>query len=615
MDIPLNSIKPNYNGIMPLEHFPITIGMIPSSYLLSLTYEEQLLWLCWFFENKLLPAFNENTQTVAELQQLYLDLKKYVDDYFNNLDVQDEINNKLDEMAQNGELQEIIAQFINSNALWCFNTVNDMKQATNLIEGSSAITLGYHSINDNGSAKYIIRTKNENDNIDNKRIIPLLNNNLIAVLVENNSINIKQLGAYGDNNHDDTEIIQFAINNYNNIYIPKGTYKLTNSLNIRQGKTIKGEGMFNSVINYTGEDIAVKILYTGYAKTLIEDISINKGIGYIEGDITSVGIDIEYNSDINRNVTNLQINRVSVRYFAYNFNSIYSNGMTYSSFNDCLFQNGYCNARIYSGFTNSFNRCSFSNAKNIGLICRAGEGNFQECSFENNLKGVQITNAGGKFCFNNCFFENIKNDDETMYLFYIEDNIEQDAINEINIIGCHFYGTYNQMYIARTVNTNIIGCTFKHPGNRCLSLPNADSVRKEINLIGNVFDVEPNVEGKNISVPNTDSGWIAIDTSEESIGSISDFKIRKVGRNVYLSGTITGVTDDIINQNFNTLIPEGFRPKKALELLTPMKSGNSYDSIALIRIDSNYGTFKVRGATKSILSNYTINLDNIYYCI
>lgn len=44
-----------------------------------------------------------------ELYQLYLLLKEYVDNYFNNLDVQDEINNKLDEMVCDGTFTRIIS--------------------------------------------------------------------------------------------------------------------------------------------------------------------------------------------------------------------------------------------------------------------------------------------------------------------------------------------------------------------------------------------------------------------------------------------------------------------------------------------------------------------------
>lgn len=79
--------------------------------------------------------------------------------FLDTLDLQDEVNNKLDEMASDGTLQEIIASFINSNAIWGFNNLADLKNATNLINGSYAITLGYYNKNDDGGSLYKIRER------------------------------------------------------------------------------------------------------------------------------------------------------------------------------------------------------------------------------------------------------------------------------------------------------------------------------------------------------------------------------------------------------------------------------------------------------------------------
>ena len=77
----------------------------------SLTYEEQLMWFCDYLKNTVIPAINNNAETVLELQNLYIELKNYVDNYFDNLDVQNEINNKLDEMASDGTLANIIEDY------------------------------------------------------------------------------------------------------------------------------------------------------------------------------------------------------------------------------------------------------------------------------------------------------------------------------------------------------------------------------------------------------------------------------------------------------------------------------------------------------------------------
>ena len=139
-----------------INKFCYTIGMIPSSYKVSLTYEEQIIAIGHYLEETVIPALNNNAEAVAELQSLFVQLKDYVENYFTNLDVQQEINNKLDAMVEDGTLPEIVASYLNSKAIFGFDNVESMKNATNLINGSYAKTLGYYKINDGGAATYKI---------------------------------------------------------------------------------------------------------------------------------------------------------------------------------------------------------------------------------------------------------------------------------------------------------------------------------------------------------------------------------------------------------------------------------------------------------------------------
>lgn len=159
--------------------------------------------------NQLVKAFDDldeaTVTTVNEYISKFTELKDYVDNYFDNLDVQEEINNKLDDMAEQGQLADIISQYLNSIAIFCFDNVSDMKDSANLINGSYARTLGYYAKNDGGGALYKIRTITNDDVIDEAFIIEMndAGNTLVAELIMASAINVDQCGAYGDDSHDD----------------------------------------------------------------------------------------------------------------------------------------------------------------------------------------------------------------------------------------------------------------------------------------------------------------------------------------------------------------------------------------------------------------------------
>lgn len=89
----------------PFKNFVITIGNLPTAYLESMSYYEALTYLTNYIANNIAPAERANSEAIKELQE-------YVADYFDNLDVQEEIDNKLDEMVSDGTLAEIINQEI-----------------------------------------------------------------------------------------------------------------------------------------------------------------------------------------------------------------------------------------------------------------------------------------------------------------------------------------------------------------------------------------------------------------------------------------------------------------------------------------------------------------------
>lgn len=131
----MSDLKPVQN-LPPFTKFCCSIGAIPTSYLVSMSYEEQLLWLCNYLANTVIPTLNNNGEAVTELQNLYLELKSYVDNYFQNLDIQTEINNKLDAMVEDGTFDEILNQDllskINNQINNISSTLNSLSQDNNV---------------------------------------------------------------------------------------------------------------------------------------------------------------------------------------------------------------------------------------------------------------------------------------------------------------------------------------------------------------------------------------------------------------------------------------------------------------------------------------------------
>ena len=125
----MNEIK----KLRPFDKFCRSIGYIPTSYKVSMTYEEQLLWFCDFLQNEVVPVVNNNSEVVAELQD-------YMEHYFDNLNVQTEIDNKLDAMAESGELADIINQEIfgelNTQVEANTGNISDLQTALTTLEST-----------------------------------------------------------------------------------------------------------------------------------------------------------------------------------------------------------------------------------------------------------------------------------------------------------------------------------------------------------------------------------------------------------------------------------------------------------------------------------------------
>ena len=260
--------------------------------------------------NKTINNVDYLNDEVEEYINKFNELKNYVDNYFDNLDVQEEVNNKLDEMAESGQLTDIIAQYLGLAGMLTFNTVNDMKQATNLVNGSITKTLGYSNINDGGSGNYKIRYITNDDIIDNATIIKLNNSEtLIAELIIDDVINARQFGV-NPNNNDNINELQKCLNYANKIkkavYLPSGEYNVSSTLTLPIGVYLYGDYSISNI-----DSIGSNIIYSG--NNICLDMKMYSHIEniYLKGNNQGVGINLSadsilYNIQIKNFTTGVQ---------------------------------------------------------------------------------------------------------------------------------------------------------------------------------------------------------------------------------------------------------------------------------------------------------------------
>ena len=173
-----------------------------------------------------------------------------------------------------------------------YDTVADMKADTKLKAGDMAVTLGYYSVNDGGGAEYNII----DDNGNNNDYCEELNNSLLAKLViMNNTVIPEQFGAYGDNIHDDSSVLNQCIlycDSKQMTLLANKIYKITEPLLIDKSYLI----LNINELNYTGNDSAIKLKRSFCEINIYKISSTGKGI-LIEPRTTNTGDGNKINID------------------------------------------------------------------------------------------------------------------------------------------------------------------------------------------------------------------------------------------------------------------------------------------------------------------------------
>lgn len=234
---------------------------IPLAFDESMSYYECLCGLLAYIKDTVIPTVNNNGMAVVELQEKFVQLNDFVEHYFDNLDVQDEINAKLDEMAAEGYFEEILLNYVFLTKT--YKTHAEMIEDLTLTNGSIVQTLGYYEAGDEGGATYYIV-----EDQPASGYYETLDNSLYAKIAFTSTVNVKQFGAYGDNTHDDTTAFINALSVGKKVLIPRSTY-LVDYVNFINGSIVDG---CNSIINTAISSTHINAIGSN---TTIKNLTIN----------------------------------------------------------------------------------------------------------------------------------------------------------------------------------------------------------------------------------------------------------------------------------------------------------------------------------------------------
>ena len=160
--------------------------VLPLVYDDSLSYYELLNKVVNYLNNTIKDVSNLESN-VDNLYNSYVELQSYVNNYFSGLDVQTEIDNKLDEMAESGELMQMFGWFIGYVTPEMYGAIGNglsddseaVQDAINIggivicngtylvkdISISRNVTILGGSFIDNGSSSFMFSTDNNDDEI------------------------------------------------------------------------------------------------------------------------------------------------------------------------------------------------------------------------------------------------------------------------------------------------------------------------------------------------------------------------------------------------------------------------------------------------------------------
>ena len=480
-----------------------------------------------------------------------------------------------------------------------FNTVAEMKNSLLLTAGSCAITLGYYEAGDGGGANYII--SGTPSTVDNGSVIAL-SNGKYAKLVLDETFNLKQFGAKGDDLTDDTmslyNCIQFikSMPVRKTLKIPNGVYKVnTDVLDDKGFKidriNIQGEmcGMMqpyniSKVIGSVIHDVSVTstkplfyigdpsnrtwggffvsdLLVTGERQSRDAFFSYRHGW---ESFMTRVGIDnfggsgLVLDSSYDGSYRDITITRCggatidsSVRY---SFHTLHASDIT----NACKFYNLHIEDSPYMVYLNGLRHCNFVGCKfEMGLWSVNSSSKFENY----NLSQSPIVGGGlMEIEFDDCMFVpwglpqyrtntiTTTADNQIPYFINFKNgNVDKYLTSSVKFNNCDF--TTNSKGAAKVFkNDNTTCCQF----NNCIF----DTVSGEVIYPIMLYGKSSTMTNSRIVIKNIEGSLRALYVSEATVSNLTveeDKTVNDSLKELTSEQYIVGYCDGALLENVNVL--------------------------------------------------------------